>query len=100
MAALGLIVQFYMSKGKPVLPHEAPRKKRNRERTRGRISAAEVPRSSAVNNYDDPLPVLVTSRRGNRTIHFDESDEEPDSRASKTNGDGQYSTKYGTNVVC
>ncbi|XP_028417725.1 transmembrane 7 superfamily member 3-like [Dendronephthya gigantea] len=109
IAVLGLIVQFYMSKGKPVLPHEVPRKKRERERTRRQACVAAVRRSPVVNNGDDPLPVLVNSRHGNRTIFFDDFDDDHEqtpilvesrSRVPQTKGVGQYSTKYGTNVVC
>ncbi|CAB4035274.1 Hypothetical predicted protein [Paramuricea clavata] len=104
LTILGLIVQFRMSKGRPVLPNEAPRKKR---KTRRRITQiAEVSRAPT-DNRDDRLPILVNSRHENRTAFDNQTDEEQlpvliqsNPRVPRNNDSQQYTTKRGTNVVC
>jgi hypothetical protein len=106
LTILGLIVQFCMSKGKPVLPNEAPRKKRKRK-TRPRITQiAEVSRAP-IDNRDDRLPILVNSRHENRTAFDNQIDEEQlpvliqsNPRVPRNNDSQQYTTRHGTNVVC
>ena len=104
---LGLIVQVYMSKGKPVLPNEAPCKKRKRRpRVRNTQQRTDVSRR-AIDNRDDRLPILVNSRHENRAAFGSETDEEQlpiligsNSRDRLKNEGQKQSTKYGTNVVC
>ncbi|CAB3991367.1 Hypothetical predicted protein, partial [Paramuricea clavata] len=104
LTILGLIVQFRMSKGKPVLPNEAPRKKRKRK-TRPRIT--QIVSRAPIDNRDDRLPILVNSRHENRTAFDNQIDEEQlpvliqsNPRVPRNNGSQQYTTRHGTNVVC
>ena len=94
-----------MSKGKPVLPNEVPRKKRKRKKIYRNAQIAQAFNSSPTNNEDDRLPILVNSR--NNTTFDRQNDEEqlpiliePNMHVPRNNEKEQHSTKHGTNVVC
>ena len=94
-----------MSKGKPVLPNEAPRKTRKRRRPPRNTQTAQAFNRGLTNNEDDRLPILVNSR--NRTTFDRENDEgqlpvliEPNFHVPRNNEKEQHSAKHGTNVVC
>ena len=100
---LGLIVQFRTLKGKPVLPIEAPRKKRKRKSRVRRTGASR----NRIDIREDRLPVLVNSEHENRVVLSPDTDEEQlprliesNSRVRRNNESKPHHTKHGTNVVC
>ena len=95
-----------MSKGKPVLPNEAPRKKRQR-RARVRSPREIQVTRQPIDNEDERMPILINTRHDNiSTFENDVDDErlpvliETNSRSHRNDEREKYSTKYGTNVVC
>ena len=95
-----------MLKGKPVLPSEAPRKKRRRKARVGRIPRAEASRN-VIDIRDDRLPILVNPGHDNRVVFGNDTDEEQlptliesSSRARRNNESQPPGPRHGTNVIC